>query len=82
VNLGRKDFVTATRDFGVTGATSQMIQSGAAITVTLGTPSGTTTVAAAISSMTWTPSTAATDRAGNAAGATAATETGTADLDF
>lgn len=82
VNLARTDYVTATRDFGASGTASQMVQSGNAITLTLGTPSGTTGTAAATAAMIWTPVATATDRAGNAAAVTARTETGTADLDF
>jgi hypothetical protein len=82
VNLGRSDYVTATRDFGASATTSQMAQSGNAITITLGTASGTTATAAATAAMVWTPSATATDTAGNASTTTAKTETGTADLDF
>jgi len=82
VNLGRTDFVTATRDFGATSTAATMVQSGNAITLTLGTPSGTTGTAAGAAAMIWTPVATATDVAGNAATTTARTETGTADLDF
>jgi hypothetical protein len=82
VNLARTDFVTATRDFGATSTASTMVQSGNAITLTLGTPSGTTGTAAAAGAMIWTPAATATDRAGNAAATTPRTETGTSDLDF
>jgi hypothetical protein len=82
VNLARTDFVTATRDFGATGTLATMVQAGSAITLTLGTPSGTTGTAAAAAAMIWTPVATATDVAGNGATTTARTETGTADLDF
>jgi hypothetical protein len=82
VNLARIDFVTATRDFGASGTAGTMVQSGNAITLTLGTPSGTTGTGAGAAAMIWTPVATATDVAGNAAAATARTETGTADLDF
>jgi hypothetical protein len=82
VNLGRTDYVTATRDFGATGTTSQMTQTAGLIAITLGTPSGTTGTAAATAAAIWTPSATATDTAGNASATTAKTETGTADLDF
>ncbi len=82
VNLGRTDFVTATRDFGATSTAATMTQSGNAITLTLGTPSGTTGTGAGAAAMIWTPVATATDIAGNAATTTARTETGTADLDF
>ena len=42
VNLIGTAYVTATRDFGATGTASSMVQSGTAITITLGTPSGAT----------------------------------------
>ncbi|HKG01846.1 MAG TPA: hypothetical protein VKB03_01585 [Conexibacter sp.] len=82
VNLARTDFVTATRDFGASGTAATMVQSGNAIALTLGTPSGTTGTAAGAAAMIWTPVATATDVAGNAAATTARTETGTADLDF
>ena len=81
INLGRKDFVSATRDFGATGTASQMTQSGA-ITLTMGTPSGTTGTAAGTGSLVWTPASGAADRAGNPSSTTAKTESGTADIDF
>jgi hypothetical protein len=77
VNLGGTGYVTASVNF--TGST--MTQSGAAITVTLGTPSGTTTRAAA-SQMIWTPSATATDRAANACSTTAVNESGGNDRNF
>jgi hypothetical protein len=82
VNLARTDFVTATRDFGASGTAATMAQSGNAITLTLGTPSGTTGTVTTAAAMIWTPSATATDRAGNAAATTARTETGTSDVDF
>jgi hypothetical protein len=83
INLGRKDFVPATRDFGATGTASQMTQNASVITLTLGTPSGTTGIAAGTGSMIWTPSASATDRAGNPSSTTAKTESGAAaDLEF
>jgi hypothetical protein len=82
VNLGRGDYVTATRDFGASGTASQMAQTGNVIAITLGTASGTTATAAATAAMIWTPSATATDTAGNASTTTAKTETGTADRDF
>jgi hypothetical protein len=82
VNLARTDFVTATRDFGASGTAATMAQSGSVVTLTLGTPSGTTGAAVAAAAMIWTPVSTATDVAGNAAATTARTETGTTDLDF
>jgi hypothetical protein len=82
VDLRRRDYVTATRDFGASGTPSQMVQNGNTVTLTLGTPSGSTTTAAGAASMVWTPAASATDRAGNACSTTAPSESGTADLDF
>jgi len=82
VDLARTDFVTATRDFGASSTAATMVQSGNAITITLGTPSGTTGTAAGAGAMVWTPVATATDVAGNAAATTARTETGGSDLDF
>jgi hypothetical protein len=83
ISLGRKDFVSATRDFGAGGTASKVTQSGGTITLTLGTPSGTTGTTAGTGSMGWTPSASATDRAGNPSSTTAKTESGAAaDLDF
>jgi hypothetical protein len=78
VSLVRKDFVTSTVNF--TGST--MTQSGSAITITLGTPSGSVSTAASTGTMAWTPSTSATDRAGTACLPAAATESGASDKDF
>jgi Bacterial Ig domain len=61
-----------------------MVQSGSAIVVTIGTlRSGTVdTGVNKTGGMVWTPATTATDVAGNACAATAATESGPADVDF
>jgi hypothetical protein len=59
-----------------------MVMTGATITVTLGNPSGSTKNLSSNATMVWTPSTAATDRAGNACSASTATESGGADTDF
>ena len=82
VNLGRPDYVAANTSFGASGTSSTMIQSGNAITITLGTASGATTTTGNTAAMIWTASALATDRAGNAEGTTARTETGAADKDF
>jgi hypothetical protein len=73
------NYVTAAAVF-----TATMAQSGAAITVTLGTLSGGTpaTAGGAGGTMSWTPSATATDVAGNACTTTAATESGAADKEF
>jgi hypothetical protein len=82
LNLNRNDYVGANRTFGATGTPSTMVRSGNSITVTLGTQSGAGTTAAANGTMNWTPSAAATDRAGNAGTTTAVNESGTADREF
>jgi hypothetical protein len=84
VDLGRKDYLTngSSITFGITGTPSTMVQDGSAIAVTLGTPSATGGTAAASGSITWTPSSSATDRAGNAASTSSVTEKGSGDKDF
>ena len=72
------DYVTANTAF-----TGTMAQSGATITVTLGTmTSGTVRTNGTALIMSWTPSATATDAAGNACSTTAKSETGTNDVDF
>jgi hypothetical protein len=73
------DYVSANTSFNAT-----MVMSGSTVTVTLGTlRSGTVNVAAAAAAtMTWYPSGAATDLAGNPGSTTTRDETGTADVDF
>lgn len=66
LNIGNSDL----QDNGYTAATvtfanSTIVQSGATLTVTLGTPSRATTTGGP-TRIRWTPSSAATDRAGNA----------------
>jgi hypothetical protein len=82
VNLGRTDYTTSSITFGASGTASSMTLSGNSVVITLGTQSAAGTTAASTGTMVWTPSTTATDRAGNAALVTAATESGTADKDF
>lgn len=82
VNLGGTGYLGATRDFGATGTRSSMSQSGASITIVLGTASGATTTQASPTTMVWTPAAAATDLAGNACLTTALTEGGVADVEF
>ena len=64
--------------FGLTGTPSTLSMSGSSLTITLGTPSGTPTVAAAAANASWTPAVGAPDVAGNGAATTTYTE---ADLD-
>ena len=82
VDLGRNDYVNANRTFGATGTKAKMTRSGNSITVVLGTQSGAGATAGGNGTMSWTPSTASYDRAGNASSGTAAAETGAADRDF
>jgi hypothetical protein len=82
VNLVGLAYVTATRDFGATGTASSMVQTGATITITLGTPSGATGTEAVVGAMTLTPTATLTDRAGNTCMTTVANETGAADVEF
>jgi hypothetical protein len=77
VDLGATGHVTAS----VTFTSSTMTQSGADITITLGTPSGATTRAAA-GRMSWTPSVTATDRAANGCSTTPVNESGGNDRNF
>jgi hypothetical protein len=81
-DLGGTAYVSANRDFGATGTASTMVQSGNTITITLGTPSGTTGTQALSGIMTWAPTTTLTDRAGNTCETTVATEAGAADVEF
>ena len=72
------DFVTTDSDFNAT-----ISQSGASITVTLGTQiSGGALNTAVAGTMTWKPSATATDVTGHASTTTQVTETGGSDLDF
>jgi hypothetical protein len=82
VALGRTDYVSGAATFGATGTASTMVQSAAAITLTLGTASSGPTTAASTGTMTWTPSASAFDWAGNAESTTARNESGTADKEF
>jgi hypothetical protein len=81
VALG-KDYVSANRTFGATGTKSRMVRNGNNVTITLGTPSGTTNKVTSAAKMTWTPGNFACDRAGNKSLTTPATETGTLDVEF
>jgi len=78
IDLKRNDYVTAAMTFCLTGTPSTLSMSGSSLTITLGTPSGTPTVAAAAANASWTPAVGATDVAGNGAATTTYTE---ADLD-
>jgi hypothetical protein len=69
--------------FGQTGSTtlSTMVQSGNAITVTLGSTTGTTVTTAGTRNLIWWPSASAFDAAGNAETTASQAETD-ADTDF
>ena len=82
VNLGRNNFVNASRTYGVTGTKSTMTMSGSQITVKLGTQSGAGTTASSAAAMIWTPAAGPTDLAGNAISLTPLTETGLSDAEF
>jgi hypothetical protein len=83
VDLLTTAYVTANVTFGQTGSTtlSTMSQSGNAITVTLGSTTGTTVTTAGTRNMIWWPSASAFDAAGNAETTTQQAETDN-DTDF
>jgi len=70
--------------YGANGSStpSTIRQAGAAITITLGTASGTSYTNTTAASMTWTPSSSATDIAGNADTLTTATQSGSRHINF
>jgi hypothetical protein len=70
--------------FGLSGqgTPSRMTATGSALSFVLGTPTGSVGTASGSGTMTWTPSTTATDRAGNAMSSSSRTEAGTSDKDF
>jgi chitinase len=70
--------------FGISGSAvpSTMTRNGASITIVLGTPSTTPDTNTTPAAMTWTPSTTATDIAGNANTATTVTQSGTIRVNF
>ena len=82
VNLGRNDYVSANATFGVSGTKSTMVQSASTITITLGTASSGPRTASSSGTMVWSPSSSATDRAGNPMSTSSATESGSADKEF
>jgi chitinase len=88
ISLGSQDYVkgspTTTVTYGAAGSPtpSTMTRSGSSIAITLGTASGSPSTNRTSAAMTWTPSTAAIDIAGNAAAATAATQSGTIHINF
>lgn len=89
VGLGRSDYhgggllgTKAPLTFGATGTPSTMVQSGSAITITLGTASGTADTAGGNGSMQWSPATSPYDRAGNNMTGTTVNESGSVDREF
>ena len=86
IDLGRSDYITGllggeTVSFGAGGTASTMVMDGDEVTITLGSASGSDSVAtaAATGTTSWAPSTTPTDRAGNVSALTAANESGAAD---
>lgn len=91
VNLNRSDYIGATVlglftqqpiTFGASGTPSTMVQSGSAITVTLGTASAAGNTVSTSSTMQWTPSTSVYDAAGNNASGSSVNEGGASDREF
>jgi len=82
VNLGRNDYVSANRTFGLTGTKSTMTMSGSTITVKLGTQSAAGTTSSSGAPMIWSPAAGPADLAGNAISLTARTEVGLSDTEF
>ena len=77
-----ENYVTSNTTWGASGTASTMVQSGATITITLGSQAGATRTAAQNRTAVWTPSAAATDRAGNASTTTNVNEGGALDPNF
>lgn len=77
IDLGRTDYITAPRTF----TTSSLTVAGGVITIVMnGGTAGAT--AGGTGTLVWSPSASAYDAAGNACSATAANESGAADMDF
>jgi hypothetical protein len=68
--------------FGATGTASTMVQSGATITITLGTRSGSSADTGTSTTMAWDSATSPYDAAGNANTGTTRNETGGGDREF
>ena len=76
-------YTLATRTYGVTGTPSRITRSGNNLVLTLGTASANGILGGLLAgNMTWTPSTAAFDRAGNRSTAPAVAESGALDVEF
>jgi len=79
----KADIVSAATVFGASGTRSTIVQNGASITITLGTlNSGAVLTSLSLTPMLWTPSSQATDGAGNPSATTPATESGPGDPPF
>ena len=80
LNTGQYSYV----EYGQHGAATptRMIRNGSSITITLGTPSGTSLTKNTAGTMTWSPSSSVTDIAGNAGSTATVTESGTAHVNF
>lgn len=77
------DYVGANVTFGASGTPSTMAQNGATITITLGTVSDASKIKThSLDTQLWTPSSAATDRAGNPCSVSLVTKLGVDDSDF
>jgi hypothetical protein len=79
VNLARSDYMSGGNAWFYN---STMTMSGSTVTIVLSSPTGTANTAGGPATMSWVPSTAVRDLAGNALAATQATESGPLDLDF
>jgi hypothetical protein len=84
VDLGRSDYAGGVLGLGeaTNFTSSSMAISGNSLIVTLGTSGGNVSTAGGNGTMQWSPSTSATDRAGNAMSGTAANESGGGDKEF
>ncbi|HYH28224.1 MAG TPA: hypothetical protein VEA19_05565 [Actinomycetota bacterium] len=77
------NYVKGDVTFGASGTPSTITQSGATITITLGTVSNTSDINTnSLDTLLWTPSAASTDRAGNPCDVQTVTELGVLDPDF
>lgn len=77
------DYISASITFGASGTPSTMVQSGSTITITLGTVSDASKLRThGLDTQLWTPSSAATDLAGNNCDVSLVTEVGDLDPDF
>jgi hypothetical protein len=76
------NYVSANVTFGASGTPSTMVQTGNVITITLGTASSTSVLTNGADTQLWTPSSVATDLAGNNCDVSIVTELGVLDPDF